>query len=33
VQKWALGSVAGRVLHATSLPLLIMRPQEVQATP
>ncbi len=33
MQKWALGSVAGRVLHATSLPLLIMRPQEVQATP
>ncbi|HWZ17333.1 MAG TPA: universal stress protein, partial [Ktedonobacteraceae bacterium] len=33
VQKWALGSVAGRVLHATTLPLLIMRPQEVQATP
>lgn len=31
VQKWALGSVAGRVLHATTLPLLIMRPQEVQA--
>ena len=32
VQKWALGSVAGRVLHATKLPLLIMRPQEIQAT-
>ncbi len=31
VQKWALGSVAGRVLHATTMPLLIMRPQEVQA--
>jgi nucleotide-binding universal stress UspA family protein len=30
VQKWAMGSVAGRVLHATTLPLLIMRPQEVQ---
>jgi nucleotide-binding universal stress UspA family protein len=27
VQRWALGSVAGRVLHATKLPLLIMRPQ------
>ena len=27
VQKWALGSVAGRVLHATRLPLLIMRPR------
>jgi nucleotide-binding universal stress UspA family protein len=33
VQKWAMGSVAGRVLHATRLPLLIMRPQEVQTTP
>ncbi len=32
VQKWALGSVAGRVLHATTLPLLIMRPQDIQAT-
>lgn len=31
VQRWALGSVAGRVLHATTLPLLIMRPQAVQA--
>jgi nucleotide-binding universal stress UspA family protein len=29
VQKWALGSVAGRVLHATTLPLLIMRPQDI----
>ena len=33
VQKWAMGSVAGRVLHATRLPLLIMRPQDVQTTP
>ncbi|HEY6411284.1 MAG TPA: universal stress protein, partial [Ktedonobacteraceae bacterium] len=32
VQKWALGSVAGRVLHATKLPLLIMRPQVIQTT-
>ena len=32
VQEWALGSVAGRVLHATTLPLLIMRPQDIQAT-
>ena len=32
VQKWTMGSVAGRVLHATMLPLLIMRPQEIQAT-
>jgi len=31
VQKWALGSVAGRVLHATTLPLLIMRPQDIHA--
>ena len=31
VEKWALGSVAGRVLHASKLPLLIMRPQDVQA--
>jgi nucleotide-binding universal stress UspA family protein len=29
IQKWALGSVAGRVLHATTLPLLIMRPQAI----
>jgi nucleotide-binding universal stress UspA family protein len=28
VQSWAMGSVAGRVLHATRLPLLIMRPQD-----
>jgi nucleotide-binding universal stress UspA family protein len=27
--KWALGSVAGRVLHASKIPLLIMRPQDV----
>ena len=33
VQKWAMGSVAGRVLHATTLPLLIMRPQDIHATP
>jgi nucleotide-binding universal stress UspA family protein len=31
VEKWALGSVAGRVLHASKLPLLIMRPHDVQA--
>ena len=31
VQKWALGSVAGRVLHATTLPLLIMRPHDIHA--
>jgi nucleotide-binding universal stress UspA family protein len=33
VQKWAMGSVAARVLHATKLPLLIMRPQDMQARP
>jgi nucleotide-binding universal stress UspA family protein len=33
VQKWAMGSVAGRVLHATMLPLLIMRPQDMQTMP
>jgi nucleotide-binding universal stress UspA family protein len=33
VQKWAMGSVAARVLHATMLPLLIMRPQDMQARP
>jgi nucleotide-binding universal stress UspA family protein len=32
VQKWAMGSVAGRVLHATKLPLLIMRPEDMRAT-
>jgi nucleotide-binding universal stress UspA family protein len=32
VQKWALGSVAGRVLHATKLPLLVMRPQDIQTS-
>jgi len=33
IQKWAMGSIAARVLHATRLPLLIMRPQETQITP
>ncbi len=31
VEKWALGSVAGRVLHASKLPLFVMRPQKVRA--
>jgi nucleotide-binding universal stress UspA family protein len=31
VQLWALGSVTERVLYASKLPLLIMRPEEVQA--
>jgi len=30
VQNWAMGSVSTRVLHATRVPLLIMRPQDVQ---
>ncbi len=33
IQKWAMGSVAARVLHATTLPLLIMRPQDMQIFP
>ncbi len=31
VQDWAMGSVSKRVLHATMVPLLIMRPQNIQA--
>ncbi len=30
VQDWAMGSVSKRVLHATMVPLLIMRPQNIQ---
>jgi nucleotide-binding universal stress UspA family protein len=30
VQRWALGSITERVLHATKLPLLIMRPADNQ---
>jgi nucleotide-binding universal stress UspA family protein len=33
VQDWAMGSVSKRVLHATMVPLLIMRPQNMQARP
>jgi len=33
VQDWAMGSVSKRVLHATMLPLLIMRPQEIHIRP
>lgn len=33
VQDWAMGSVSKRVLHATSVPLLVMRPQEIQSRP
>lgn len=29
VQRWALGSITERVLHATRVPLFIIRPQEV----
>jgi nucleotide-binding universal stress UspA family protein len=31
--RWALGSVAERVLHATELPILIVRPQELPEGP
>jgi nucleotide-binding universal stress UspA family protein len=31
VQHWALGSISERVLHATRLPLLIVRPPDVIA--
>ncbi len=31
IPRWALGSVTERVLDSTKLPLLIVRPQEVQA--
>lgn len=31
MQDWAMGSVSKRVLHATSVPLLIMRPRDIQA--
>lgn len=30
LQRWAMGSVAERVLHATRLPLLIVRPLDMQ---
>jgi len=30
LQRWAMGSVTERVLGATQLPLLIVRPQEVE---
>lgn len=33
LERWAMGSVTERVLNATKLPLLIMRPQQVQAGP
>ena len=29
VQRWALGSITERVLHATKVPLFIIRPEEV----
>jgi nucleotide-binding universal stress UspA family protein len=28
-QRWAMGSITERVLHATKLPLLIVRPQDM----
>lgn len=30
VRRWALGSVAERVLHATKLPVMLVRPQQMQ---
>lgn len=33
VRHWALGSITERVLHATKMPLLIMRPPDNQARP
>lgn len=33
VQDWAMGSVSKRVLHATMVPLLVMRPLEIQFRP
>jgi nucleotide-binding universal stress UspA family protein len=30
IQRWAMGSVTERVLHATRLPLLIVRPQDMK---
>jgi nucleotide-binding universal stress UspA family protein len=30
LQRWAVGSVTERVLHKTTLPLFIMRPQEME---
>lgn len=32
VQRWLMGSITERVLHATKLPLLIIRPQKVAAS-
>ena len=29
IQRWALGSITERVLHATTIPLFIIRPEEV----
>jgi len=28
LRRWALGSITERVLHATRLPLLVVRPQD-----
>jgi nucleotide-binding universal stress UspA family protein len=30
IQDWTMGSVSKRVLHATCVPLLIMKPQDIQ---
>lgn len=31
IQKWVTGSITGRVLHSTRLPLLVVRPADVIA--
>lgn len=31
IQRWALGSVAERVLHGTRLPVMIVRPGESES--
>lgn len=31
LKRWALGSIAERVLHATKLPVMMVRPQQLQA--
>jgi nucleotide-binding universal stress UspA family protein len=33
LQRWVMGSVTERVLHATSLPLLVVRPPHVSHRP
>jgi len=33
LKRWALGSVADKVLHATSIPLLLIHPRDAEALP